>query len=218
MPTRHKARDILTKEFLAKELETKSRAQIARELGCYKGIVEQVALEFGFVALRNLSYEERFFAKLQKCENGCIEFIGGKIRNGYGQYYIDNNAPILAHRYAWILQFGNIPDGMCVCHKCDNPACCNVNHLFLGTHKENMQDAAQKGKTRGHQKHRRHRVIAEDIPVIEELYYHKGLSFNAIAKIYKVHHKTISKIIRGITWSQIPRKYNYEELANVCNY
>lgn len=65
-----------------------------------------------------------------------------------GRYGMDvlNGKSIGAHRAAWIRENGEIPDGLIVCHKCDNGVCVNVNHLFLGTHRDNMQDCKAKGR------------------------------------------------------------------------
>lgn len=67
---------------------------------------------------------------------------------GYGKCWrrIDGVLYYLAHRWAWADRFGSIPDGMRVCHTCDNPPCCNPAHLFLGTDADNAQDRASKGR------------------------------------------------------------------------
>jgi hypothetical protein len=63
---------------------------------------------------------------------------------GYGWINV-NNSGELAHRISWLINHGEIPEGLVICHKCDNPPCVNPNHLFLGTQKDNMQDYARKG-------------------------------------------------------------------------
>lgn len=77
-------------------------------------------------------------------ESGCLIYVKRKSR-GYG-HIGHNNKELLAHRAAWMVVNGPIPEGMLVCHKCDNPACINVDHLFLGTHKDNIQDCVSKGR------------------------------------------------------------------------
>ena len=84
-------------------------------------------------------------------DNGCLEFSGARLKKGYGIFVIGSRKDAtrshkLAHRVAYFIAYGPIPDGMFVCHKCDNPSCCNPDHLFLGTPKDNMMDMLNKGR------------------------------------------------------------------------
>lgn len=95
---------------------------------------------------------ERFWAKVKK-GSGCWIWTGARTTSGYGFFNLPRNGlpkrVVKAHRYAWTLAQGAIPDGMFVCHSCDVPLCCNPEHLWLGTHDENMRDMVRKGRTRG---------------------------------------------------------------------
>jgi hypothetical protein len=78
---------------------------------------------------------------------GCLVWKGGK-DHGYGMIRIGPYAEARCHRVAWVLAHGAIPDGLHVLHRCDNPPCCNVDHLFLGDQCANMQDMAKKKRSR----------------------------------------------------------------------
>lgn len=92
---------------------------------------------------RRLPITTRFWAKAHSGD-GCWEWHGS-ITKGYGMILFEGRNQY-AHRVAWILTNGPIPDGLQVCHRCDNPLCVRPDHLFLGTVSDNMQDMYDKGR------------------------------------------------------------------------
>lgn len=92
---------------------------------------------------------DRFFSKVHMVpEAGCWIWAGcisGETR--YGAFMLSRGKQMGAHRASWIIHRGPIPEGMFVCHKCDTRECVNPDHLFLGTHTDNMQDCSRKGRT-----------------------------------------------------------------------
>lgn len=91
--------------------------------------------------------DRHFWAKV-KPVGSCWKFQGAKTAKGYGRFFVKPKV-ILAHRHAFALAYGAIPEGMHVCHKCDNPSCVRPDHLFAGTRSDNMQDMHSKGRYRG---------------------------------------------------------------------
>lgn len=96
---------------------------------------------------QQIMIEKRFFKfwKNVKITDSCWEWQRGTNSKGYGAVKIQNKT-YSAHRVSWTLFNGDIPEGMFVCHHCDNPKCVNPEHLFIGTQKDNMQDKCKKGR------------------------------------------------------------------------
>lgn len=81
-------------------------------------------------------------------ESGCWLWLGGWDNDGYGKINKNGKTVAYAHRFFYQIHKGEIPDGKLVLHKCDSPACCNPDHLFLGTHADNALDKCRKGRLR----------------------------------------------------------------------
>jgi hypothetical protein len=102
-----------------------------------------------------LTPRERIAAKVQRTDSGCLIWTGYCDPDGYGRINIVGLSPAaLVHRVAWTEAHGPIPaETPWVLHRCGNPPCCDIEHLFLGTHEDNMADMAS--KNRGSNQHRR---------------------------------------------------------------
>lgn len=94
---------------------------------------------------------ERFEANYERGSDGeCWEWLGGKDRHGYGQFRTEKKQhKTMAHRFSYEIHIGPIPDGMKVCHSCDNPSCVNPDHLWVGTQADNVRDMIAKGRDNG---------------------------------------------------------------------
>lgn len=139
----------------------------------------------------------------KKGPDECWNWQAGIAAKGrYGSFKL-GKYNMLAHRAAYILTHGEIPEGESVLHRCDNPACVNPNHLFLGTQLENMKDRQAKnrqarGKTNG-----RSKVTDNDVSNIRAE-ARSGSNPAAIARAYGVSRDAVSDIISRKTWKHVP--------------
>jgi hypothetical protein len=142
-------------------------------------------------------------------DNGCWIWTGSKTQKGYGHIMTTSNPRkhYRAHRVMWELKKGQIQEGALVCHKCDNPACVNPDHLVLGTNKDNMDDKQRKGRGTPPPKmvgenHPQHKLTMRDVRLIRGE-YKSGAPQVYIARKYGVTPQTINNIIRGRIWKNI---------------
>lgn len=139
-----------------------------------------------------MSLLERLAARsLPNLQTGCIEWTGPKLKAGYGVVYSGKERE-LAHRLAWQKQHGPIPEGMYVCHKCDNPMCVRIEHLFLGTPSENLLDCHAKGRKPRFLK----KLTLERLRAARE-FIAAGWTNASIASAFGVDPSSISRIRTG---------------------
>jgi len=149
---------------------------------------------------------ERFWEKVDRSGDGCWQWIArSRAHFGYGSFNIGGRGgrQEKAHRVAWMLTFGPIPEGMQVLHHCDNPPCCRPGHLFLGTHADNVADMDAKGRRitpdRRGERGRARLKVAQVATIRKRLA--AGELQRVIARDFGVAVSTIGEIARGATWN-----------------
>lgn len=145
-----------------------------------------------------MSVEERFWAKVEKTD-GCWLWKAAMRLNGYGCFNFKGRLES-AHRVAYTLVKGDIPDGMVIMHSCDMRRCVNPAHLSLGTWQENTQDAIR--KRRHHFAPGSGKLTIEDAREIRKLYGESG-QYAWIARLYGLDKKTVRQIIHNEIWKDV---------------
>ena len=156
----------------------------------------------------------KFWGKVNRSggPGACWEWTGYRRTSprgkpGYAAFWVTGYRYELAHRFAWKSANGEIVGGLFVCHRCDNPICCNPGHLFLGTHIHNVRDKMRKGRHRtGNHKGEAHPnalLTERDVREIRRLgatgeWRHKDLAWQ-----FQVSNGCIGGVIRGLNWSHV---------------
>lgn len=158
------------------------------------------------MTIKRVPLEQRFWAKVEKAEpDDCWEWQGARLPAGYGHIYAGDQARgmLKAHRVAWELAFGPVPEGMCVCHACDFPPCVNARHLFLGTHGDNTRDAAAKGRMSLGARNGNSKLIEQEVLEIRGRYALGGITQTELGRQYGVSQDMVSLIVLRKCWTHI---------------
>lgn len=141
--------------------------------------------------------EARFWKKVVKLpDDGCWEWSGYLTSTGYGSIMQDYKN-IKAHRLSWEIHYGLIPEGMLICHKCDNRKCVRPDHLFLGTFLLNHHDALSKGRNKGKP------IMNNEVVLMRKLFKDGRYNQIELANIFGISRGTVGGIV------------NYKKRTNV---
>lgn len=159
---------------------------------------------------RPVKSEADFWSRVKKTEgDGCWEWQDRLNIGGYGQCTYQGR-PYVTHRVAWMIEKGEIPKGMLVCHHCDNRKCVRIDHLFLGTYKDNTADMMRKGRhskgdrsspksrARG-ERHPHAKLTEEQVREIRK----SNLPQKELCGIYGLHQTAISDIRLRKSWRHV---------------
>ncbi len=175
--------------------------------------------------------EQRFWSRVDKTDK-CWVWTGKPDKDGYGHLRVGEKK-VGVHRFSYMLHHGDIPEGLFVCHQCDNPSCCNPAHLFLGTALDNNRDRTSKGRSatgdsnasrkypgirkfgsdhwwaKGKEYHHqgakngRAKLTESDVVAIRELWSGGGYSKRELGRQFNVTDALVGKIVRRKLWNHI---------------
>jgi len=141
--------------------------------------------------------ETRFWRSFTPLDNGCWEWQLARSTSGYGVFRVSHpRRQWQAHRWAYHHFVGPVPPDKAVCHRCDNRACVNPEHLFMGTWADNAADAARKGRMR-------HTLTIADVIEMRRLRLTTTLPYRAIAARFGVTAMTAWRAITGARWTHV---------------
>jgi hypothetical protein len=145
----------------------------------------------------------QFWARVKVTANSdrCWEWTGYCLKSGHG--VTSRKAEVmLAHRFAWFITHGEVPSGLHVLHSCDNPPCVNPNHLFLGTHQDNVADMVSKGRQqRGERCHLS--KYTEDVVRLLKERLRSGWTVRKCSEVMGIPYNTVGAINRGYSWKHV---------------
>jgi len=194
--------------------QEKSSQNICKIEGCHnrpvgKRLCNKHYKRFGRYGYNKSTFHDRTIKErllFRATEDGsCLIWNGGKSGGGYGSITIDGQHK-MTHRVCYEEYFGEIPDGLLVCHRCDNPPCINPDHLFLGTQSDNLQDMYAKGRQNIYDRHGVNNSNCKlkecDVVLIRDL-IDIGTDRRALVWLFGVCATSINNIAAKKSWSHV---------------
>jgi predicted XRE-type DNA-binding protein len=180
-------------------------APIAKQSDTKKGHVKGEPMRYVARHKSIRSLEEQFWSTVEHhSPDDCWIWIGNRSGGRYGRLR-NHGRRWSSHRASYEIHYGPIPDGMFVCHTCDNPACVNPKHLFLGTANDNMQDKINKGRQRhlSGESNPASRLTVEQVTQIRQR-AKQGEIQRELAQEFGVTQSTVSEIVLYKIWRNVP--------------
>lgn len=154
---------------------------------------------------RRGSYVKRFWSYVNVAgPDDCWDWQGCTDPMGYGRFHIGSGSrSFTAHRVAYELTKGPIPDGLIVCHHCDRPPCCNPAHHFLGTRTDNMADKVAKKRHQWGENHPHAKLTDRQVVDIRRRYADDSISMADLAREYGISSASVNDVLRRRTWRHV---------------
>lgn len=193
-----------------------SASKMAGEAGCNKRTILRWMRHWNILrrplaeAISGFATQaERFWSKVDvRGDDDCWAWQASHDKNGYGKFRVGLRGSVRAQRVAWGLTYGPIPSGLLVCHHCDNPECCNPNHLFLGTNADNAADMVAKGRSARGAQNPSSKLTEEKVLKIRALYAKGSQTQQEIATKFGVSQTQISSIVGRRSWKWLRQSTN----------
>lgn len=147
-------------------------------------------------------FASHFWSKLSKTPGGCWLFNGKCELNGYARVK-HCGRKFLAHRLAYTLAKGEIPNGLLVCHSCDQRSCCNPEHLFVGSPLDNVADAVSKRRHAAGERCNHNKVTAEEVKLIRQT-WSAAEGAGPLARRFGISREQVYNIVQRRSWKHVP--------------
>ena len=147
--------------------------------------------------------EERFWNHVVKTDS-CWMWTGGRTKSGYGKFNPTHHAGWeKAHRFSWMMNFGSIPSGRVVCHRCNMKLCVRPDHLYVATSRENTLDAMRDGLCPIGEKHGMAKLTESQVKEIRLMFESGDITKAKLSRTYGVSEMQITRIIKRQTWRHL---------------